>query len=185
MAGGYRFGAGRYLAGGTASNAPAAICGRLRAQQNIKQTTPEELTSKANHQQSQLYSTFQMVHCIAAHGAFEELAGMKVTVLAGMMAFAAPAYAAPAELPLLPFEMTGFWEPVRHLDIGWPRPMQRIPKDAYEWEVRRTKWLEWDGLCEIHDIKQLGEMDYEVEPHAVCLMRIVMEKVSNIIRRIP
>ena len=32
----------------------------------------------------------------------------------------------------------------------------------YEWEVSQDGWLEWDGICKIHDVKQLGEMDYEV-----------------------
>ena len=40
--------------------------------------------------------------------------------------------------------------------------MNRISEPAYEWEISQNEWVEWDGICKIHDVKQLGEMDYEV-----------------------
>ena len=89
---------------------------------------------------------------------------MKKLVLAGMLLVcAAPAYAASAELPA---EMIGYWMPMydgRPNDPhNWPGAMHRIPEWSYEWEINQNGWLGWDGVCDIHDVKQLGEMDYEV-----------------------
>jgi hypothetical protein len=74
-----------------------------------------------------------------------------------------PANAATTELPS---EMTGYWSPLGYgheLDPhNWPGAMQRIAEPNYEWEVSQDQWLMWDGICKIHDVKQLGEMDYEV-----------------------
>jgi hypothetical protein len=86
-------------------------------------------------------------------------------LLAGvMLVCASSAYAAPTELPV---EMVGYWMPMydgRPDDPhNWPGAMHRISKPAYEWEIYQNGWLGWDGVCNIHDIKQLGEMDYEVE----------------------
>ena len=89
---------------------------------------------------------------------------MKWVALAGMLlAFAAPAHAAPTELPA---EMIGYWQP---MDDGkpydphnWPGAMHRIPEWSYEWGISQNEWVMWDGICKIHDVKQLGEMDYEV-----------------------
>jgi hypothetical protein len=90
---------------------------------------------------------------------------VKKLLLAGMiLAFASSAYAAPAELPV---EMVGYWMPMydgREMDShNWPGAMHRIPEWSYEWGISQNGWLGWDGVCNIHDVKQLGEMDYEVE----------------------
>jgi hypothetical protein len=89
---------------------------------------------------------------------------MRVTVVAAMLLLlAAPAYAAPTELPA---EMVGYWEPMRDGRLkypdNWPGAMHRISEPAYEWEISQNGWIEWDGICKIHDVKQLGEMNYEV-----------------------
>ena len=85
---------------------------------------------------------------------------MKKMLLAGMIAFTAPAYAAPTELPA---EMMGYWASTKTDDPhNWPGAMHRIPEWSYEWGISQTEWVMWDGICKIHDVKQLGEMDYEV-----------------------
>lgn len=80
-----------------------------------------------------------------------------------MIALASPAYAAPPELPV---EMTGYWSITyngKPMDPhNSPGAMHRISEPLYEWEVSQNEWLMWDGICKIHDVKQLGEMDYEV-----------------------
>jgi hypothetical protein len=86
---------------------------------------------------------------------------MKWLIIA-LVAFATGAHAAPAELPQ---EMIGHWLPssinASHSDVNnWPGPLQR--KADGEIEVQPKLWVMWDGLCKIHDVKQLGEMDYEV-----------------------
>ena len=74
--------------------------------------------------------------------------------------------ASPASAVELPAEMTGYWMPMydgRPTDPhDWPGAMHRISKPAYEWVISQNEWIEWDGICKIHDVKQLGEMDYEV-----------------------
>jgi hypothetical protein len=79
---------------------------------------------------------------------------VKKLLLAGMIVFAAPAHAVPAELPA---EMTGYWMPMydgKSIDPhNWPGAMHRISEPAYEWEISQNEWVEWDGICKIHDVK--------------------------------
>jgi hypothetical protein len=103
------------------------------------------------------------MNCLRTYDRLEETK-VKKLLLAGMIAFTTPANAAPTELPA---EMMGYWEPIhdgKPIDYphNWPGVMHRISEPAYEWEISQNGWIEWDGICKIHDVKQLGEMDYEV-----------------------
>jgi hypothetical protein len=86
----------------------------------------------------------------------------RLIILVGIML----ALVVPATADELPPEMVGYWMPMydgRPNDPNdFPGVMRRIPEPRYEWEVSRDGWLEWDGICKIHDVKQLGEMEYEV-----------------------
>lgn len=90
---------------------------------------------------------------------------MRATLIAIAISIcaSAAANAAPTELPE---EMFGYWGPAEAwagFDAKkWPGAFVRLTEPHYEWEVSAKQWIMWDGLCKIHDIKQLGELDYEV-----------------------
>lgn len=80
-----------------------------------------------------------------------------------LVLWASVASAAPPELP---DAMLGYWGPHAKgpgsYPDNYPGMMQRLPHDAYEWIVFKDAWVMWDGYCQIHDVKQIGDMDYEV-----------------------
>jgi hypothetical protein len=89
---------------------------------------------------------------------------MKTLTILALVLLATSAHAAPTELPQ---EMQGYWLPASSSSDpdmrNWPGVMHRIAKTDYnDIEVQPSLWVMWDGLCKIHDVKQLGEMDFEV-----------------------
>jgi hypothetical protein len=66
----------------------------------------------------------------------------------------------------LPDIMVGRWNGsgsgVSYDKNNWPGDFVREPGRYSDWRITKDTYEPWDGTCKIHDVKELGEDDYEV-----------------------